>query len=257
VIVRPQWSYVQARLHARHGERLQEADWRALEAARSIDQFIERARVSSLRRFTDRLNPRLSVHAIERMLRAAWRGYVGEVALWVPAEWRAAVLWTSCLPELPVIDALRGGVVPDWARLDVNLAEFIEAGPQPQRASLIHLPPGPLAASDARPASLAARWLEHWHSLWPHRTADESELRDLTAAIAAQAERLGRASPLETSAPYRSDLVRGLSRLFRRRGAAPVAVFCHLALVAIDLERLRGGLVRRRLFEPGHAKEAA
>ena len=31
---------------------------------------------------------------------------------------------------------------------------------------------------------------------------------------------------------------------------APVAVFCHLALVALDLERLRGGLVRRQLFEP-------
>jgi len=32
-------------------------------------------------------------------------------------------------------------------------------------------------------------------------------------------------------------------------------VFCHLALVALDLERLRGALVRRRLFEP--AQEVA
>jgi len=32
-------------------------------------------------------------------------------------------------------------------------------------------------------------------------------------------------------------------------------VFCHLALVALDLERLRGGLVRRALFAA--AREAA
>jgi hypothetical protein len=34
-------------------------------------------------------------------------------------------------------------------------------------------------------------------------------------------------------------------------------MFCHLALVALDLERLRGDLIRRRLFEPSHATEAA
>jgi hypothetical protein len=257
VSARRQWSYVQARLHARHGERLQEADWRALEAARSIDQFIERARMSSLRRFTERLNPRLSIHAIERMLRAVWREYVGEVASWVPAEWRSAVLWTSRLPELPVIDTLLKGAVPDWVRLDVSFAEFIETDPQRQRARLTRSPLDPLVASDARPGTLATRWSEHWSSLWPHRAADDSALRDLAAAITAQAERLDRAGPEETSAPYRRDLVRGLTRLFRRHSAAPVAVFCHLALVAIDLERLRGGLVRRRLFEPGHAKEPA
>jgi hypothetical protein len=34
-------------------------------------------------------------------------------------------------------------------------------------------------------------------------------------------------------------------------------MFCYLALVALDLERLRGDLIRRRLFEPSHATEAA
>ena len=61
----PRWSYVQARLQARHGERLQEPDWRAIEAARSIDQFIERARASSLHRFIQGVDARMSSHAIE------------------------------------------------------------------------------------------------------------------------------------------------------------------------------------------------
>ena len=66
---------------------------------------------------------------------------------------------------------------------------------------------------------------------------------------------LTRAGPQEASAPYRRDLAQTVTRLFRRHGGTPVAVFCHLALVALDLERLRGDLVRRALFEP--AKEAA
>jgi len=81
----PRWSYVQARLQARHGERLQEPDWRVIEAARSIDQFIERARASSLRRFTERMNARMPSHVVERMLRDTWRVYVAELASWVPA----------------------------------------------------------------------------------------------------------------------------------------------------------------------------
>jgi len=37
--------------------------------------------------------------------------------------------------------------------------------------------------------------------------------------------------------------------LFRRCAGSPVAVFAHLALVALALEQLRGGIVVRSLFE--------
>lgn len=253
---RPQWSYVQARLQARHGERLAEADWRALEAARSIDQFIERARASSLRRFADRANARMSSHAIERVLRDAWRAYVAEVASWVPAEWRAAVLWTSYLPALPAIDALLKDEVPDWAKQDPAFAEFIEGEPRRRTANLTRSPFAPLVAADAREAKLAARWYAHWRSLWPY-SPDDRLLVALAEIIRAHVERLDRAAPQETSAPYRRDLAQSLTRMFRRRSGSPVAVFGHLGLVALDLERLRGGLVRRRLFEQGHARQAA
>jgi hypothetical protein len=36
-----------------------------------------------------------------------------------------------------------------------------------------------------------------------------------------------------------------------------VALFAHLVLVALDLERLRGGLIRRRLFNAELPKRAA
>ena len=115
---RPQWSYVQARLQARHGGRLDDNDWRALEAARSVDQFLERSRSTALRRFADHLDATMSSHAMERMLRAAWRNYVAEIAAWVTPAWRPAVQWLEYVPDLPVIDAVLKGKAPAWARSD-------------------------------------------------------------------------------------------------------------------------------------------
>ena len=146
----PRWSYVQARLQARHGERLQEADWRAIEAARSIDQFIERAHASPLRRFTERVHARTSSHAIERILRDAWRSYVTEVAGWVPAAWRQAVIWTSHVPDLPIIDALLRGEAPKWIRQDPVFAGLTETDLRKRSAALTNSLFNAIVVSGAR-----------------------------------------------------------------------------------------------------------
>ena len=254
----PRWGYVQARLQARHGERLQETEWRAIEAARSIDQFIERARASRLRRFMERAQARASSHGIERMLRDAWHGHVTEVAGWVPTAWRQAVTWTLYFPDLPIIDALLRGQAPAWIEQASILVQLAETDSRKRNAALANSLPEPLVASGAREQTLAARWYAHWRSLWPqHRTADhESALLELAETVNAQAERLDRAGTQEISSPYRRDLARSVTRIFRRHSGSPAAVFCHLTLVALDLERLRGDLIRRRLFEPGYATEA-
>jgi hypothetical protein len=248
---RPQWSYVQARLQARHGERLQDADWRALEAARSLDQFIERSRATALRRFSERLNAGMSSHAIERSLRAAWRDYVAEVAGWGPLDWRPAVLWMSHLADLPAIDALLRGETPDWAQQDARLLAFLETERHTAKAPLAPVLPAP-----ERESTLTRRWYAHWRTLWPRGEAQRA-LTHLVDTVKAHVDRLARADRQETSAPYRRELARNVTRMFRRHGGSPIAVFCHLTLVALDLERLRGGLVRRRLFGPARAEEAA
>ena len=254
---RPRWGYVQARLQARHGERLQEADWRAIEAARSVDQFIERARASPLRRFTERMDARMPSHAIERMLRATWRAYVAQVASWVPLGWRLAVVWASVFPELPILDGLLRGEAPEWIEQDPAFAELAKADLQTRNVTPANSPLDALVASNGRDKTLAARWYAHWSSLWPQHQVGNRALFDLTATIKAHVERLNSAGLQETSGSYRRDLALKLTRMFRRHGGSPAAVFCHLALVALDLERLRGDLMRRRLFESSYAKEAA
>lgn len=237
----PQWSYVQARLQARHGERLTEEGWQAVEAARSFEEFLDRARSGGLGRFTERLNAQMTVHALEATLRSESRAYVQALAGWVPPEWRAAVLWTMVWPDLPLIAAALEGRAPEWLGRDAFFAGLGEEAPTAGHA----LEPLVGAASPG----LAGRWFAHWRGLWS-AGADRKALEDLVALVAAHFADLDRASPQDSSLVTRHALDRALTRRFRRSGAGPVALFCHLLLVAGDLERLRGGLARRRLFAP-------
>jgi len=242
--LRPSWSYVQARLQARHGERVTEGDWRLLEAVRSPDRFIDRTRATALRRFSERLNTAMSSHAIERELRNAWRDYVAEVASWCPPDWRPAILWCAPLADLPLFAALLRGEAPYWVQQDAALSRFLElAQGAAIRSPLDVLLPGP-----KREPTLAGRWYAHWRSLWPQDARQRRGLTALAGTVKAHVAHLDLAGPQHTSVAYRHALAQAVNRMFRRHAASPVSALCHLALVALDLERLRGDLVRRVLF---------
>ena len=254
---RASWSYVQARLQARHGERLEEADWRVLEAAKSLDHFHDRARMSSLRRFTERIDTQVSAHAIERALRAEWRHYVAEVAAWVPSAWQAPVLWIEYVPDLPLMEGLFGKPAPEWARGDPVRRWFPDDELPSELPAQVRAPVAPLLpTNDGR--TLAYRWLAHWRTLWPRRSTVERERLDrLCAMVADHLARLAEAEPQDTSRPYRLALGRTCERMFRRHSGTPTAVFAHLVLVALDFERLRGGLVRRQSFQGAAKRKGA
>lgn len=255
---RPSWSYVQARLQARHGDRLDDAAWRMLEAARSFDQFLERSRRTSLRRFTDPLEGIMLSHTIERILRAAWRDYVAELATWATLSWQPAVLWVAYLPDLPVLDSLFKDAGPGWTREDPIFAPFARGDLQDHAAEIEASPFARLSAATDRNGSLGAQWLAHWRTLWPRSSdSDHRDLDDLVGVIANHFESLARAGLQDTSGPYRQDLERKATRIFRRSAGTPAALFSHLALTALDIERLRGGLIRRRLFDTTTTGKAA
>jgi hypothetical protein len=52
----------------------------------------------------------------------------------------------------------------------------------------------------------------------------------------------------DTAEPLRNQLASRLQRLLRVAAGTVTVTVCHLALIALDLERLRAGLVRRCLF---------
>lgn len=252
------WCYAQARLQARHGARLDERDWRVLEGARSLDHYVERSRATSLRHFTDRLDARMSSHAVERTLRAEWRRYVAEVATWAPPAWQPAVAWVAYVPDLPALDRLLAADALGWMEDDPILAPLAEVEPQRRIAILEDSALAPLSPANATGATLDERWLAHWRALWPQQCALDCQwLGKLAEIVGEHFEQIARADAQETSDRYRQDLARAITRVFRRRSGTPVALFAHLALIALDLERLRGGLVRRRLFAVDLAEQAA
>ena len=251
----PRWHYIQSRLQARHGERLHEADWRNLDAAQTIERYIEQTRLTPLRRFTDCIHGAMNSHAIEHGLRSVWRDYVMEISVWLSPAWQPAVLWTACFPDLPAIDALLKGAQPHWASEDPNLAIFTGVASRPTGRSKNSAKIA-LASTNGDEKNLAAQWYAHWRLLWPRcANADSRSMHKLAHIIVKHFEQLDRALSSESSNPYRRELSRKLAQLFRQNSASPTAVFSHLALVALDLERLRGSLARRSLFHG--AREAA
>jgi hypothetical protein len=133
-----------------------------------------------------------------------------------------------------LITQLEGsGGVPAWLSADPILG---------QKSVLAAFEP----AITARVA-LGELWLTRWRELRPPFDFSTEQL--LAAVSKAVREHL-RQLALESAdaVALRAQLRERLKRLFRAAAGTAVATLCHLALMALDFERLRGGLLSRGLF---------
>lgn len=118
-------AYVQARLQARYGHRLEEERWRLLEASADLGNYLQAARATPLKPWVLHLTPDSGVHRMERSLRADWKAYVAEIAAWLPGEWGPALAWVGRIVELPAVTHLvRRGPVPAWTRDDPAFSDL-------------------------------------------------------------------------------------------------------------------------------------
>lgn len=246
-----QFAYAQARLQARHGLRPSEATWRLLSASVDLGHYLQSARGTSLSVWVEHLQPGTDIHEIERSLRADWARYVGLVASWPPAVWRPAVNWTSVLVYLPAVAHLLGGGSPSpapWMHNEPVLAVLAQEDEQGARvASLTTTPLAPLRGVWQAGTGVIEAWRDHWHSLRPR-----SDTRTVSGLAILEARIVGHLAGARGGLPgglrLREKLAADMTRLFRDYAQTPVAVFSHLMLIALDIERLRAGLVRRKLF---------
>lgn len=96
-----------------------------------------------------------------------------------------------------------------------------------------------------------------WRAAWPRTSRHErSALDELLDLLDAHRERMRSAGQDEDGFRLREQLATQLEHLFRWRPLQPVTPLCHLALTALDVERLRGAALRRALF-PGVESEAS
>ena len=211
------FSYAQARLQAWHGRRPDDNHWRRLDACDTTHAYLQAAGTGSLARWVRGLRARDDPHALEASLNERWQDYVEQVAAWSPPQWRSAV---ACCGEL------RG------------------------------LP----AAADRGDSEALAAWRGDWHRLMPEiAPADAAGLAELERHVDRFLVENGRADGATParSAELRDRLEQRAVSLFRRHAGRPAALFAHLLLAALDLQRLRGGLLRRRLLTPEPQRSAA
>jgi hypothetical protein len=115
-------------------------------------------------------------------------------------------------------------------------------------AALQKTPLAPLARALGTHVSIAGLWRERWEQLAPRTDADtRARLAQLLSAIDRHAALLGGGDGTFT---LRGRLVQRFNVLFRLSSGTVVATACHLGRLALELERLRGGLASRCLLGP-------
>lgn len=236
--------YAATRVQSRHGQRLDEAGWRRLEASRSLPQYLDAIRATPLAGWTASLVTDCDCHAIERTLRLEWRRYVENVSSWHPHAAQPWLAWCAWLPMLSLVARLaRAEAAPEWLLADPVCGPFAPGNPADRAAALTGTPLAPLMPALLERIAVGPLWWAHWQHLTPLVDPQTRDLLDrLMHALETHAKELTKAT--ETPATRRA-LAAHLTRLFRAGAGTLVATACHLALMAMDLERLRGGLVTR------------
>lgn len=241
--------YAQARVQARHGQRVDEATWRRIELVRAISPLLDLARSTALRTWLVGITPDSSAHQVEAGLRARWREAVDEVAVWMPQPWQAPLRWCAVLPDLaPLQHLARGDPAPAWM-LDDPLWRELAATAAPMRAARLDSGPwAALAAAWNEPHTLGTAWLANWRLSLPRSIEHGADaLTQLCRAMLEHAEASHGAEPGQW-AQLRQALRERLALLLRRATLEPALAFIHLALCLLDLQRLRAELLRRLLF---------
>ena len=241
--------YAHARVHARHGQRLDAAAWRRLETVRDFTPMLELARAGALRPWLVGIGQHSDSHHIEVVLRRHWRTTVDGVASWLPDAWQPSLRWCAWLPELALLQHLaRGGAPLAWMRDDDVWRDACALPAAEREAWLASGRAAALAPAWRAPDAAGALWLVAWRRLLPRTGHDDTgSLAALVRALLAHRDAFAVAAPTQGAA-LQAQLQSRLVGLLRRAALEPAVAFVHLALAALDLERLRAELLRRALF---------
>lgn len=240
-----------ARLAQRPGDRLVQQ----LRACRSVAAQLEAVRASPAAPYVSGVEGAGSIDSIEAAFRQQFRLRVTELADWSPDGWKPAIRFVATLLDLPALLQLSGSATPAaWLHSDPMLAPLARPDPLERRIGIAAGHPWLRTAFEAtaRASTHPARlhptlqaWLRRWRALWPACTADErANLDQLVRILERHVLQFGTVA-VEDAGAARLALAAQVGSLMRHTATEPAALFAWLALLAIDLERLRGEFVTR------------
>jgi hypothetical protein len=231
------FEYALARLHARLAWRASEPSWQRLHAARSLPALLDAARSTTLAPYVAGIAANATLLQIDLAFQTQLRSRIDEVAGWLPAPWQPAVRWTATLIDLPA---------QLHKQHEGSSAHPIEGGPAEAPAAehgAQRAKPAPVRQPAPIHPALAA-WLHAWQQRWP---AVCPALAAWSQRLAADVTALATADPATAAAQREQLATRLASELHARAVATHIAPFAFLALLGLDLKRLRGECVRARL----------
>ena len=242
------FAYAQARLQARHGQRPGKEVWQQLQGSGDLASFLLVVRRTTLRQWVLGMNIRNSIHEIEQSLRDQLRTYIDDVAAWQPAEWGESVRWVRYLVDLPALQhLLSGNTAPGWLLNDPILRNYASEEKERRLEAIMLSDYSHLAEGWQKGQSLPDAWLEHWLHIAPAHAMKETGVKQIIRLYQENfLSSAGSASPVTEQ--QRFTLHNQLTKLFRRYSFQATATYAHIGLVALDLEKLRRGLVSRALF---------
>lgn len=251
--------YAHARTSARLAQRPGERVAQQLRACRSVAAQLEAVRASPAASYVSGVEAAGSIDSIEAAFRQQFRLRVAELGEWSPDEWKPAIHFVAELLDLPALLHLSGAATPpDWLQADAALAHLARPDAFERRIGLVARYPWLRTAldTDARASTQTARlhpvlqaWVRRWRTLWPACTADERANLDQLVSILERHVRQFGTLAVEDAGAARAALASQLANLMRRAAVEPAALFAWLALLAIDLERLRGEFVTRAVAD--------
>ena len=242
------FAYLQARLQARHGARNDEATWRRLQGTGDFANYLQLAQQTALRPWVMSLHAGQDGSEIEQSLRRQYRLHIEEVAGWVPSAWRPAIHWLLRLVDLPALrHLLAGEPAPSWLRDDPNLRAFASEHAAIRMDAMLQSDCRVLAQAWQTDTPLLDAWLEHWQALWPNNAGERRGMNEILGLMRHEMHALRQQSPDHGQDRFDALQVRLVSA-FRRYSFLPAAAFLHLALTSLDVARLQGDLLVRKLF---------
>jgi hypothetical protein len=258
---RPEFAYAQARVQARLGDVLRTTRWPSIEAGRGAAQFLASLRAGAHAHWVEGFDAAVDAHRVESALREKWSAHVAQVARWLPSAWRPATRWFGLLPELARFDAMRragrfaaasGLKTGEAATSGAQAMSHPEA--EPLGALAVHaseLAPFavPYAATGAN--ATATIWSVEFGRRLPRGGDDADLVRPAPWLLPVLAgDRAGRGLTDERA-------TEALVRLLHRAAGSPAAVLAFVAFAALELERVRGGLLARLLLARAPQGEGA
>jgi hypothetical protein len=241
-------AYAQIRVQSRYGARAEAGVWLKLHNIHDLGSYLQAAQQTPLHPWVLGLSSTHTSDDIELALRQKYRHHVDEVAGWMPVDWRKPVQWIKRLTDLPIIQYLiTGGEPHDWMKSDPDISPFTADDPLARLQMLQQTDNRVLVESWEQQGSVLAGWVSQWDRMRPKKSYSENGLSALEKLLRWQMQqqlRFEHARPAD-----HEEILDRLRLIFRRHAFQPAAVCAYLAIVAIDLHRIRSDLMRRIYFQ--------